>query len=83
MKIEKNLLIIEKKYKKWIFISKRINEKQNIRRRWIRWGSQKNTDKNIKYGYDALNEEESESSGSSQSENEEEESDGEKEKKDK
>ena len=43
----------------------------------------KNTDKNIKYGYDALNEEESESSGSSQSENEEEESDGEKEKKDK
>ena len=40
----------------------------------------KNTDKNIKYGHNALNEEESESSGSSQSDNEEEESDSEKEK---
>ena len=43
----------------------------------------KNTDKNIKYGHDALNEEESESSGSSQSDNEEEESDSEKEKRNK
>ena len=39
----------------------------------------KNTNKNVKYGHDALNEE-SESSGSSQSDNEEEEEDSEKEK---